>query len=333
MDTISVTLAFNRQLTENEIKKIDKHRFIEHMFISKANLSNHVFKISYPKFKGENNCVLIHDSEIILECNKAFGDIIKEVRPKDNISIRINRIDIPYTFYMENGEKFNDYKNIFYYMAYSFNYKNQKKAKNIAISDFLKEQVETILLSDSGKVKCGNYSIMIYNQYKKYLDVYSNGVGRIRKEHSDLPLRIRIEISKKINMNCMSLEKFMKLDLYALYNNNFIDFALEYLFNKDAINKLNMKRYKIWIKAFGKVTSENNYKYIIQSNLKLGDNYKVLRNALGVCKTGKTLEGAVTSIRKELKKYEIEKRFIIFDVDKKLELIKNKLESYKIKKV
>ena len=330
MDTISVTLAFDRQLTRNEIERIEKYRFIKHMSISKTNLSHHVFKISYPKFKGENNCVLIHDSKIVLECNKAFGDIIKEIRPKDNISIKINRVDIPYTFYMENGEKFDDYKNIFYYMAYSFNYKHQEKAKIIAISDFLNEQEESILLSDSGKVKCGNYKIMIYNQYKKYLDVYSNRIKSILKDHSDLPLRIRIEISKKINMNSMSLEKFMVLDLYTLYNNNFIDFALEYLFNKDATNSLNMKRYQTWIKVFEKVTSENNYKYIIQFNLKLGDNYKILRNALGSCKTGKTLEGAVTSIRKELKKCEIEKHFIIFDVDKKLELIKKKLENYKV---
>lgn len=329
MDTISVTLAFNRQLTKNEIERIEKHRFIQHMSISKTNHSHHIFKISYPKFKGKTNCVLIHDSEIALECNKAFGDIIKEIRKKDNISIKINRVDIPYTFYMENGEKFNDYKNIFYYMAYSFNYKYQEKAKNIAISDFLEDQVETIILSDCGKVKCGNYKIMIYNQYKKYLDIYSNEIDNILKDHSDLPLRLRIEISKKINMNSMSLEKFMELDLYTLYNNNFIDFALENLFNKDAINQLNMKRYRAWIGAFGKVTSENNYKYIIQSNLKIGDNYKVIKIALGMCKTGKTLEGAITSVRKELKKYEAENGFIIFDIDKKLDLIKDKLESYK----
>lgn len=330
MDTISITLGFNKQLTRSEIEKIEKFKFIKHMSISKTNLSNHVFKISYPKFMGDNNCLLIHDSKSVLECNKSFGNIIKDIRPQDEIRIKINRVDIPYTFYMNNGEIFNNYKNVFYHMAYSFNYKHQNNSKNIEISDFLKEEVESIILSDSAKVKCGNYKIIIYNQYKKYLDIYSNKIDNILKNNNNLPLRIRIEISKKINRNSITLEEFIKLDLYTLYNNNFIDFALEYLFDKDSIQELNQKKYMLWFKAFNKVSSENNYKYIIQSNLKLGDNYKIIRSALGICKTGKTLEGATTSVRKELKKYEVEKGFIIFEVDKKLDLIKKTLENYKI---
>ena len=82
MDTVSVTVKFDRMLEIKEIEKIESYRFIK-VSRGKRELDKSIFKISYPKFIGENNATLITNKEDVLKCNKRFVEILKEVRPND----------------------------------------------------------------------------------------------------------------------------------------------------------------------------------------------------------------------------------------------------------
>ena len=84
MDTISVTVKFDRMLENNEIERIEHYRFIK-ISRGKRELYKSIFKISYPKFIGENNATLVN----VFKCNKRFVEILKELRPNDMMTLNI----------------------------------------------------------------------------------------------------------------------------------------------------------------------------------------------------------------------------------------------------
>lgn len=315
MDTASITLKFEKELEEREIIELEKNRFIKCISRGRKGSTSLIFKISYPKFIGENNATLVHSSKVVLACNREFVNIVRSIRPFETIRITLNRIDIPYTYIMPEPFKFCEYYSVFYRMA--TNYTRVYNANSIevrpkVISDFLNNQAETIILADSKNTNNYNHKITIYNQYQRFVDTHETELKRTEVKHPDLPRRIRIEVSKKIDLTRkLLLEDFATFDLYKAYNNSFLDYAMTYMFGNENSQIFFYERVNKWINIF-MTKGGSCYKSLIEYNLEYGESYNMIREALcKVISNKKTRENAITKIRIAVKEYEIRKGIMI----------------------
>lgn len=325
MDTISITLIFNWELKECEIQAIEKFRFISSINKGREN-NSYIFKISYPKFKGENNATLIHDPQIILECNKKFVDVIRKISPTGTIKMKINRVDIPFTILMKEDKHFLNYEGIFYLMAIVY-FSIYPSNKIKAFSDFINKEIQTVYFQDGNNY---NNKIIIYNQAANLKDKYNN-FNEILKKHPDLPYRIRIEVSKKISNVQLKLEEFKDLDLYTQYCNSFLDYILKVFYNDQIIEQFKEKNIERWEILLNEMGSGKSYLDFYMLYTTPGDSLVCIKKALKkVYFNKKSLESAVKSTKKSLQEVEFYKKFMILDIFSEYERIKNELLNYRI---
>lgn len=334
MDTISITLTFNQPLNEKEIEAIEKCQYISVKSRGKIKANDLIIKLSYPKFKGNTNATLIHDSETVLACNKEFVRVIRSLRPTGSIIMKLNRIDIPFTVYMKDGKSFNDYIGVFYTMGYIHINKNNGR-KVISISNFMEDQLETLTFTDTLNLKDYNHKIVIYNQYKRFHDTYTGGFKSLLiQEHPDLYKRIRIEVSKKINRHPFKLEEFESMDLYSEYCNSFIEYILNNLYDEDKfieLKKLNVIRWVDLLNGYNMGTGKS-YLDFYMFCLQRGDTNDDIKQALEIYYggKGKSYEGAITKLNKCISFYEKERGFMVKEVTSEYFRIKDNLLEYLI---
>lgn len=313
MDTISVTVKFDRMLENNEIEKIERYRFIK-VSRGKRELDKSIFKISYPKFIGENNATLITNKEDVFRCNKRFVEILKEIRPNDIMTLNINRIDIPITYIMPENKSFAQYKSMFYLLAKIYEKRVGKVSGTKGIVDLKENKFQTIVYADSKNVNDYNCKVVFYDQYARYKDTYEGNIEELLKKHPDLKRRMRIEVSKKINRKPMNLEEFANFDLLGNYNEDFMRYILDNLFNINTIlyeREEQKRKWEVWFDA--KIT--NFIGRMLWEIIKEEDMYEPMREAiksLGLEK--KTQEARITNLRKELTRIEERENKIIIDL-------------------
>lgn len=330
MDTVSVTVRFDNAISIEEVNFLESYNFIKYIGVGRANYNCARFKISYPKFVGRNNATLVHNGNIVLSCNLAFVNAIRSIRPNDNITIKINRIDIPYTIYMNEGETFDSYKGVFYTMASVYDIKHPNASAIRSINNFLTDTIETVILADTTNVSDYNNKVTIYNQYKRFMDTHQADLNRTLVEHPDLPNRIRIEVSKKINRLPVSLEEFAEMDLYGQYNNDFLDYAINNMFDQACLNTYNDRLINKWVNIFNNMGNKS-YRTLGWMCLEVGDNYEAIREGLRLTRPNQnTLENAVTRMRATIGEVESTRGYKIMDVGDQVGRILFNLNRYKI---
>lgn len=313
MDTVSVTVKFDRMLEIKEIEKIESYRFIK-VSRGKRELDKSIFKISYPKFIGENNATLITNKEDVLKCNKRFVEILKEIRPNDMMTLNINRIDIPITYIMPENKSFTQYKSMFYLLAKIYEKRVGKECGTKGIIDLKENEFQTVVYADAKNVNDYNCKVVFYDQHARYKDTYGGNIEELVKKHPDLNRRMRIEVSKKINRKSMELGKFGEFDLLGEYNEEFMRYTLDKLFNVDVLwNEMEEQKskWKIWFNA----KIPNFVGKGLWEVIKEEDMYEPMRSVMTELNLEKkNFEARITSLRKELKRIETRENRMIIDL-------------------
>lgn len=175
MDTIEISLRIlkelNMMLIEMLIGDINSlvspcgYTFCNVLEFSKS--GNLIVKISYPRYFFGNNAFLITRRSECFEVQKYFAKAIMEHEYwKDIIGeLKLLRVDIPFTYYMNIDEEFRSYENLYRIMGLIYN-ETKPKARPKAFIDMINNSMETVIYSDNGKSdKTSNNKLMIYNQY------------------------------------------------------------------------------------------------------------------------------------------------------------------------
>ena len=345
MDTIEIGLKINKNLgmdyIQNFIGRINAlkspygNTFCD--VLKNPNLETLIIKISYPRYFYGNNAYLITRRSQCFEVQKHFVDnIMEDLYWKDNIGeINLLRVDIPFTYQMRDNEEFNSYENVFQICAIVYN-RTKNKARPKAFIDMIDRKLETVIYSDNGKSdKSSNNKLMIYNQYLNLNQKLDEEIFEETLEaYGDLPYRIRMEVSKRIRLRrSFDGQSFANLDILGNYFEQYKNYILNYVLNKDEIDW----QYNLWSEQLAKVLIESrakgnfNYEVFILQNLSTIYDYEILRRALGSgIENISTRENAITKIRKILNGIQQEKNIIVMDTYAVLMKMRDTIINYRL---
>ena len=345
MDTIEIGLmlvgCLGVDLVQSLIKDVNSllspygYTFCTVLEFSKT--GNLIIKISYPRFFSGSNAFLIDRRSQCFEVQKYFAEAIMEHEYwKDKIGeLKLLRVDIPFTYYMNTNEDFNSYTNVYRIMGFVYN-ETKNNARPKAFIDMIDNNMETVIYSDNGKSdKSSNNKLMIYNQslnlstkleeevFEETLDTYE-----------DLPNRIRMEVSKRINLRrSFDSKGFANLDILGYYFEDYKKYILDYALNKEKIDEL----YNIWANNLARTLIERRtlrnvkYEVFVLQNLSSIYDYEILRRALKIgIENESTRENAVTKVRKILEGIQNERNIIVMDTYAVLMKIRERLCQYSL---
>ena len=254
MDTIAVKLMLGIQNTIeidnikkyfNNIKSYYGFTYCDAKEVVEG--GNFLVKISYPRFfKGINAYLITKESEC-LEVQEHFCDRVRN-KFGDDVEIILTRVDIPFTYNM-NNYSLRAYDNIFkiFALIYSKKYPNSSTKGIIELKTGKKE---SLTFADTKCPSAYNHRLMIYNQYENIFRKTSNKeFDEILINYPDLPHRMRCEVSKYIDRNSFSVEKFKNLNILRSYYyqykkyifKNFLDFVEIDKIYEEATEKLAQK--------------------------------------------------------------------------------------------
>lgn len=352
LDTILITLFIKDSTGENYIevgmKKVkeclEKLRYcsnVEEKTIEKedSNIKKINCILSYPRFYAKTNAHLIEKKE---ECIKVHREFIRKIEStideipneemryihkknfKENLKIKITRVDIPFTFDLED-QVFKQQLGLLKFLKEVYNEK-VNRGTAVIIS---KENIESLIMADSKNIKAYNKKITIYDQEKKFKDIYGHNpkvIERILKENQNLKNRLRIEVSKKINRGEFSLSKFKKFDIYSTYVISYAKYLLETLFDENLIQEiLNRRQHELEIKIDG--MDCNKYQVFILENLEIIVDYTLVRKALmNAIENQNTAYKACEVTRKILKEISTRQEIEYFNVLDKIKKIRKELK-------
>ena len=335
MDTIEVKFNFRGNPLLEEIESFKNHvssltspkgyRYCDFLRFSRTKKEKKlgaIFKISYPRYFNGDNSYLITTRKECFEvqehlinsilCDPFFRAII--------VDVKLARVDIPFTYYMREDMDFHSYINAYKIFALVYNIKKEEmRAKGYI--DLIDEKYETVVYSDNGKTdKSSNDRLMIYNQYQNLkTKLGEERIEEIIANSQELKRRMRLEVSKRIRREPFSLENFKNFDILGEYFDDYKNYILENVLNREIIENL----YNEKVKNLSELLSQNralgnfNYEVFILKNLDNIYDYEILRRALGIeIDNSKTRESAITRVRKILNEYEKEERIIIMDTYK-----------------
>ena len=335
MDTISLNIGiignngFNLEDLAKGVNNIHSPYGYTYCDFIKLN-SNYEFniKVSYPRFFKGINAFLLENPLLCKQVNLHLVSSLKEILSTFNYTIRdisLIRVDVPFTYYMKDNLDFDKYFNVFRILSHV--YYNTRISTTISpnvkgIIDMLSTNIETVTFT-SARGSGGNKEITIYNQYlnierktsspsqfEEYMDLYPN-----------LKKRIRIEVSKRINRGNFSPDGFAYFDILGTYGEQCKDFLLKYLFNKKQLEIVyNLfyqdldNSFKRYIFTYGRI----NYINWLHMNKELLIDYDVIRAVLvNNIPNYKTLESAITTVRKELSNLTLLHVFFVIEDIKK----------------
>ena len=345
MDTIEISLRILKELSVMLIGKligdinslVSPYGYTFCDVLEVSNTGNLIIKISYPRYFFGNNAYLITKRSECFEVQKYFVDnIMEDPYWKDIIGeINLLRVDIPFTYQMRDNEEFNSYENVFQICAIVYN-KTKNKARPKAFIDMIDRKLETVIYSDNGKTdKSSNNKLMIYNQYLNLNQKLDEEVfEETLKAYGDLPYRIRMEVSKRVRLRkSFNGQEFANLDILGNYFEQYKNYILDYVLNKDEIDW----QYNLWSERLVKVLIENrtkgnfNYKVFILQNLSTIYDYEILRRALGsgIGNTN-TRENAITKVRKILNDIQQENNIIVMDTYAVLMKMRDTIINYRL---
>ena len=336
MDTISIKIILRKGhrsteiilRAEDYINKIKSPKGYRYCDVSRFASENEIkVKISYPRYYFGNNAYIIRQGYECLDVQEHFVKNIKQSSLLRNLDkIELVRVDIPFTYLMNEFERFSDYINIFKIMGEVY-YKRNPQGRPKAYEDLISEEKETIIYSDSKTASGYNKRVIIYNQYlnlKSKLE--PEELERTLKSFPELEDRMRIEVSKRIRRKPFSMTEFAEEDFFSHYKNEYQKYIFSNLLNLDEIEKVYEKNIEELTFQLAKDRKSSNFTYekFILNEIKDIYDYEILRQAINkACDSIKTRESAVTTVRKIISEYEKRRKVIIMKTGEKLERIGN----------
>lgn len=295
-----------------------------------------IFKMSYPRYFAGNNSYLITTKEECFEVQESLIDsICSDVFFKSIVTgISLLRVDIPFTYHMEEELEFHSYVNVYKIFALVYNIQ-KSKARAKGYIDLVDGKYETVVYSDNGRAdKSSNNKLMIYNQYQNLKTKLGEENIEEIANSQELKKRMRLEVSKRIRRKAFELEEFKYFDILGEYFEEYKNYILQNVLNREIIENLydekanNLANLLLENKALGNFS----YEVFILKNLQNIYDYEILRRALKIgIDNLKTRESAVTRVRKILNGYEKEEKIIIMDTYKIICKMGKFLENLEVK--
>lgn len=344
--------VYEQEIIEDIYTNIKKMENCTEVNFKNEDIREIILTFSFPKYYSKTNAYLIKTRE---ECIKAqiyftttilvslafkaskcgFSSVPKLIDwLRDHITVKIIRVDTPFTYLKEESEEFNSYRNIFQFLALVYK-KVNKKSGIKSIHTYLDETIETLTLADNSNVNSANKKISIYNQNKKIKDCYGKKgnefLENIEKEFPDLKNRIRIEASKRINRKEMNFIEFLGFDIYKEYVNEFLEYILENTLDKKMLEIVKEESIKKLAQELSIERSKNGFRikdFILKHKEKILS-FDVLRKA--IMKTSLNENSGYTLVKKAKKiieELEKEKGIIYMDVEKKIQNIRERILEY-----
>ena len=327
MDTIEVRVDLHFSIDIDELDTLKKdfitlrspfgYRYCDVLEEARGRDRGLIIKISYPRYYYGNNAYLVTSKSKCLKVQehfvKSIQNFVKFIQDDTSarklvLGIKLTRVDIPFTYYMEKGLEFNSYWNIYKIFASVYTIR-KRNARAKGYLDLLDDKYETVIYSDNGKTdKSSNNRLMIYNQELNLRNKLSEEeFERVSKDYPDLISRMRLEVAKRIRRKGFSLDEFKNFDILSEYFQQYKNYILENILNKDDLEqKYNKKAEEVAKKLADERDRRTfTYKNFIYRNFYAIGDYEILRRAVKIAiPKGKTRESAITTIRKILGEYE-----------------------------
>lgn len=346
MDTIEVKLVLKNGINLEDInylrKAINKmqsekgYRFCDVLEVTPNN--DLLVKISYPRYFSKSNAFLITKKSECFEVQEAFCDFfINDSYFIELIDeIVLTRVDIPFTFIIDESLDFHSYKNLYKIFAMVYCERKGETGRVKGYLDLIEDKYETIVYSDNGKTdKTSNNRLMIYNQYRNLeKKLKDDELKEAIAENPNLIGRVRLEVSKRIRRKGFFLEEFREFDIIKAYYESYKEYILENILNLSIIDDI----YEDKAEELEEILEEErkgssfNYRVFILENLRGIYDYKILRKALyRNIRNEKTRESAITCVRKILRELERKNGVIILDTYEKIKELRNEIEIMEIR--
>lgn len=340
--------VYEQEIIEDIYTNIKKMENCTEVNFKNEDIREIILTFSFPKYYSKTNAYLIKTREECIKAQICFNTkILASLDSKaskyglklidwlrEHITVKIIRVDTPFTYLKEESEEFNSYRNIFQFLALVYN-KVNKKSGIKSIHTYLDETIETLTLADNPNVNSANKKVSIYNQNKKIKDCYGKKgnefLENIEKEFPDLKNRIRIEASKRINRKEMNFIEFLGFDIYKEYVNEFLEYILENTLDKKMLEIVKEESIKKLAQELSIERSKNGFRikdFILKHKEKILS-FDVLRKA--IMKTSLNENSGYTLVKKAKKRIEElekEKGIIYMDVEKKIQNIRERILEY-----
>ena len=344
MDTIQVSIILNKEkikgLNPFDLQKVRKdingiissygYRYCDCLEISKN--TNFIVKISFPRFFAGTNAFLISDKTQCAQVQMEFSYNLSSHPVLYDAKIKLDRVDIPFTFMMGPNYDFNSYKKVYQVLDYVYRKKNLN-SNSMAYTNVSEYEPGTIIYSDHPQRAKYNKRVMFYDQYNnlrsKTEEEKFNGIVL---EYDGLSRRMRIEMSSRIKRVPVSIQDFPDYPIFSTYLPQFKEHILYSLFDLNEVNNFyNEKSVELANKIlrYREETTNFLYETFIYKEVKRIHDYEIIRRALKICIDNiKTREKAITVIRKVLFKYQLNENVIVMDTYNTIVQMKRVIETY-----
>jgi hypothetical protein len=281
-------------------------------------------ELSFSKFFENSNIYLISSKDEAFKVQEAFSDKMREHHLDSNVFIRVIRINTTFKYTMDFNEDFNHFLNVFIYAAKIFHLKNDNTYP-LNAQDLISRQSEIITLGNK-LFSTNTPEVSIYKHELRFFDKPTYYLyGKSRQKN------IWFEISREVMEPLSPLSKFERYDYYGKYYSMFYQYIMENLFDLDALTRIQEEEVKELVELLQVEKNKPGftYKSFIFANIHLIHNYKVLRKAMELTiENPKSLEKAITTVRKLLKNMEKQYNLSIMDTLKKFHSIKNSIRKF-----
>lgn len=326
MDTINIILDFEKELTNNEIREIE--RIIKRSgyceIVRMFGRNEFDIEFSYPKYFSESNAFLIDSSEKCFEVQDDFAKLLKSSLLTSNLKIRMVGVAVPFVYLMDSKEDIYTYKNVFKILEEVYRKNNLVFGSE---RDTLKRRYDKVIFSDRSYDREYYQQVTISSHFKnlKY-EFNQRKFENICEEFPDLKKRIIFEYMLNISKDreigkVMSLDEFRDFNMFEVFTKKAIDYILENLLDEEKIQMvINEKTNELTDKLADEIARRKlDYERFFYKYIDLILDYQIVRKALNQIKNLKTREGAVTSIRRLIFTNEKIENIIIFNTYEKIQ--------------
>lgn len=359
LDTIKLNITlgeetgeYNQTLAKELIlKTLDIVRYCDKIACKESSKGEIIIetRFSYPRYFSKTNAYLVKTKKECMKVQKNFVSqicselgLMEEIRTnekeklwkwiEENVKIKVTRVDIPFTYIMDDKESFKSYQTVYKVLAEAFKIKNSKCIPKEVTGD---GEIQTITLSNTSNPNEYHSKLTIYNQAQKFKDYYKEKSPAtaeiVYKENPDLEQRIRMEVSKRINRKAFTLEEFENFDIYSEYVKPYAKYILYNIFDEEILENIKNKQLEnLKSKLIEERTNGNfNYENFILHNLNNIYDWEILRRAIMETSLNENSGYKGCSTAKDILKTLGERKDIIyFGVFKKIADMKKMISKY-----